>query len=198
MTTSQGLSAGKGGGSPVEPSSDVHGSSTRTRESPGPDVAAITGSTAATPPATVLDISRRGDADLDAPTGATEHSPAPGMTGRGVIVTSLLASVGFVALDLTLTGALTIFFDLAFVVICLVGAMAVNRKDLFTASVLAPLAFGGVVAVVAIASPTTFSAVGGFGKAFPTGLAAHAGGLVAGYGLALATVSSRAFAPRRS
>ena len=83
------------------------------------------------------------------------------------------------------------FFGLWFVVICLVGAMAVRRQDLFTAGVLAPLLFGGLIAVVSLLAPTTFSEVGGFGKVYPTGLTAHAGALVAGYGVALLTVACR-------
>ena len=69
--------------------------------------------------------------------------------------------------DFALTGGLSMFFDLWFVVICLVGAMAVRRQDLFTAGVLAPLLFGGLIAVISLVAPATFSEVGGFGKVFP-------------------------------
>lgn len=122
---------------------------------------------------------------------ATEYSTLPGMPGRGIIVTSLLGSGACVGLDFALTGGLTMFFDLCFVVICLIGAMGVRRRDLFTTGVLAPLAFGGTIAVIAIVSPTTFSAGGDFGTVFPTGLTAHAGALVAGYAVALVTVAGR-------
>ena len=48
------------------------------------------------------------------------------------------------------------FFDLCFVVVCLVGAMAVRRHDLFTAGVLPPLVFAAVIAVVSVLAPPTF------------------------------------------
>lgn len=120
-----------------------------------------------------------------------DYATQPGLPGRGVIVASAAASLGVVLLDFALTGRLSMFFDLWFVVICLVGAMAVRRQDLFTTGVLAPLLFGALIALISLVAPTTFSDVGGFGKVFPTGLTAHAGALVAGYGVALLTVGGR-------
>lgn len=119
-----------------------------------------------------------------------------GVPGRGVIVLSTAAAVLVVALDFALTGGLSMFFDLWFVVICLVGAMAVRRKDLFTAGVLAPLLFGGLIAAISLVSPSTFSETGGFATVFPTGLTEHAGALVAGYGIAMLTVACRLSARR--
>ena len=122
---------------------------------------------------------------------AGDYAAQPGLPGRGLIVMSLAAAVGVVLADFALTGGLSMFFDLWFVVICLVGAMAVRRRDLFTAGVLAPLMFGGLIAAISLVAPATFSEVGGFGKVFPTGLTAHAGALVAGYAIALLTVGGR-------
>jgi hypothetical protein len=129
------------------------------------------------------------------PRVATEYT-SPGMPARGVIVLSAGSAVGCAALDLALTGGLTIFFDLCFIVVCLVGAMGVRRRDLFTAGVLAPLVLAGVVAVVTAIAPDTFAITGGVSKAFLSGLAQHAGALVAGYGLALATIAGRVTASR--
>jgi hypothetical protein len=123
-------------------------------------------------------------------------TPFPGVPGRGVIVLSSAAAVFIVLLDFALTGGLTMFFDLCFVVICLVGAMAVRRKDLFTTGVMAPLLFGGLIAAISLAAPSTFAETGGFGTVFPTGLTEHAGALVAGYGVALLTVACRLSARR--
>jgi hypothetical protein len=95
-----------------------------------------------------------------------------------------------------MSGTLTMFFDLCFVTACLIGAMAIRRSDLFTAGVLAPLAFAAVVLVVAVAVDGAFVASGSLSKAFFTGLAAHAGALVAGYGVALAVVGGRVAAAR--
>jgi hypothetical protein len=122
---------------------------------------------------------------------SAEYVSQPGIPGRGVIAMSIAAAVAVVLLDFALTGGLSMFFDLWFVVVCLVGAMAVRRQDLFTTGVLAPLLFGGLIAAISVLAPATFSDVGGFGKVFPTGLTAHAGALVAGYGVALLTVGGR-------
>jgi len=121
-----------------------------------------------------------------------DYATQPGLPGRGVIVGSTAAAAGVILLDFTLTGGLSMFFGLWFVVICLIGAMAVRRQDLFTTGVLAPLLFGALIALISLVAPSTFSDVGGFGKVFPTGLTAHAGALVAGYGVALLTVGARA------
>lgn len=127
----------------------------------------------------------------------TKAAPASdGMLGRGVIVLSSAAAVLAVLTDFLLTGGLSMYFDLWFVVICLVGAMAVRKRDLFTAGVLAPLLFGALIALVSLVAPSTFAAGGGFGKVFPTGLTEHAAALVAGYGVALFVVACRLNAKR--
>jgi len=114
------------------------------------------------------------------------------------VVIGTFVALGLVALtDFALTGGLTIYFDLWFVVVCLIGAMSVRSRDLFTAGVLAPLAFGAVIAVVAVLAPHTFSEVGGFGKVFPTGLTQHAAALVSGYAVALLIVGGRMASDRR-
>ena len=64
------------------------------------------------------------------------------MPGRGVIVVTSVATAATAILDFALTGGLSYFFDLTFVVICLVAAMAVRGHDLFTTGVLPPIAFG--------------------------------------------------------
>jgi len=124
------------------------------------------------------------------------YSAAPGVPARGVIVLSLLAAVLCAAADCGLTGSLTMFFDLCFVTVCLVGAMAVRRQDLFTAGVLAPLVFAVVVFLVAVGVADAFVVGGSTSRAFFTGLAAHAGALVSGYGVALAVVGGRVAARR--
>jgi hypothetical protein len=124
------------------------------------------------------------------------YSAAPGVPARGVIVLSLLAGMLCAAADCGLTGSLTMFFDLCFITVCLVGAMAVRREDLFTAGVLAPLVFAAVVFLVAVGVADAFVVGGSTSRAFFTGLAAHAGALVSGYGVALAVVGGRVAARR--
>jgi len=134
------------------------------------------------------------DAQDDIP--AQLYSSAPGIPARGVVLVSALATVGCAGLNLALTGRLTIFFDLCFVVVALTSAMSVLRRDLFTVGVLPPLLFAAVVGGVALTAPETFVATGTTSKAFLTGLAAHAVGLVAAYGVALAVVICRVIADK--
>lgn len=145
---------------------------------------------------TDVDDEIRGDADDPAHGRVSEYTAMPGIPGRGVCILSLVAVVACAGLDLALTSAITMFFDLCFVTVCLVAAMAVRRRDLFTTGVLPPLLFAAVVGVVAVTSPDTFVQVGGGFKAFMTGLAVHAPALVAGYAVALITVGSRVSASR--
>lgn len=127
-----------------------------------------------------------------APARSTVYASLPGMPGRGVVLVTGLATGSTAVADFALTGGLSYFFDLTFVVICLVAAMAVRGHDLFTTGVLPPLAFGATMAVVTLVAPETFVAQGGLSKTFLTGLTSHAGALVFGYGTALATVAGRA------
>jgi hypothetical protein len=121
-----------------------------------------------------------------------DHSAAEGLSGRALILTTALAAGGCALLDLALTdGRMTFFFDLCFVVICLVGTMAVRRQDLFTAGVLPPLVFAAVIAIVAFVAPQAFESAPGVNRVFLSGLAGHAGGLVGGYAVALLAVAAR-------
>lgn len=130
------------------------------------------------------------------PSRVGEYTAMPGIPGRGVCLLTIVAAGSCAVLDLALTRGITLFFDLCFVTICLVAAMSVRRRDLFTTGVMPPLIFAAVVGVVAALSPGTFVAFGGASKAFMTGLAQHAPGLVAGYAVALLTVGSRVSASR--
>jgi hypothetical protein len=137
------------------------------------------------------------DDEYDAePSMVGEYTAMPGIPGRGVCLLTIVAVGGCALADLALTRGISLFFDLCFVTICLVAAMSVRRRDLFTTGVMPPLVFAAVIGVVAALSPGTFVAFGGASKAFMTGLAQHAPGLVAGYAVALLTVGSRVSASR--
>jgi uncharacterized protein DUF6542 len=127
---------------------------------------------------------------------ATEYTAAAGTPGRGVILSTAIATAACAVLDLAVVGRLSFFFDVSFVVICLVAAMAVRPRDLFTAAVLPPLAFAAAIGGVAYFWPQAVLAGSSLGRTFLTGLAAHAYGLVGGYGAALVTVAARAYARR--
>jgi Domain of unknown function (DUF6542) len=121
-----------------------------------------------------------------------DASAGQGLTGRALVLTTTVAAGGCAVLDLMLTsGRMTFFFDLCFVVISLVAAMAVRRADLFTAGVLPPLLFAAVIAAVTVIAPQAFESASGASQVFLTGLANHAPGLVGGYAAALLAVAAR-------
>jgi hypothetical protein len=136
--------------------------------------------------------------DSDDAAATTEYGTAEGTPGRGIIVSTALASAALAVLDLALVGRLSLFFDLSFVVVCLVAAMAVRPRDFFTAAVLPPLAFAGTIAGVALLWPDTIASGVGYISTFLTGLATHALGLVFGYGVALLTVGARFYGHGRT
>jgi hypothetical protein len=124
--------------------------------------------------------------------GRSHESATDGLTSRALVLGTSVAVGGCALLDLALTaGRMTFFFDLCFVVICLLGTMAVRRADLFTAGVLPPLMFAAVIAVVAIVAPHAFESAPGVNKVFLSGLASHAFGLIGGYAVALLAVAAR-------
>lgn len=117
---------------------------------------------------------------------------AAGLSGRGLVMFAALGIGGCALLNMVLTGGrVTFFFDLCFVVLCLTGTMAVSRRDLFTAGVLPPLAYGAAIAVLAVAAPHAFDTSASVDRVFLTGLADHAAGLVGGYVLALLAIAAR-------
>lgn len=119
--------------------------------------------------------------------------------GRQVVVLSTLAAVGVAALNVALTARLSLFFDLTFVVICLVAALAVRPRDLFLVGVMPPLLMLAVVVVLAVlARPAVAEPVDGAVQAVVTGLAHHAGGLAGGFLLALGVLALRQAGSRDS
>jgi hypothetical protein len=171
------------------------------------DEGTATGAAAAPAPVGSSAYSWRSDEATDGTggqhTGASEattthYSASAGTPGRGIIVSAALASAALAVLDLALVGRLSLFFDLSFVVVCLVAGMAIRIRDLFTAAVLPPLVFGGVIAGVALLWPDTIAPHLGLVSTILAGLAHHALALIFGYGVALLTVASRVYARRRT
>lgn len=126
---------------------------------------------------------------------ATLYASGPGLPARGVLLTTAAAAAACVGIDFALTGALGFFFDLCFVVICLVAAMAAAPRALFTVGVMPPMVFAAAISVVAVIAPRTI-ADGSFSTVFLTGLAEHAGPLCAAYAVALVVACARGLALR--
>jgi hypothetical protein len=138
------------------------------------------------------------DTDVVEPSSGTLYETGPGLPSRGLVVVSGAAVAAFAGLDVVLTGGIGFFFDLCLVVLCLVIAMAAAPRALFTAAVLPPLVFGALVAVLAVAAPTTVASVatGSVSRVFLTGLAEHAVPLCIGYAVTLLVASARGIAHR--
>jgi hypothetical protein len=119
--------------------------------------------------------------------------------GRQVVTLSTLAALAVAWLNVGLSGRLSLFFDLTFVVLCLVAALAVRPRDFFVVGVLPPLLMLGVMTMLAMADRGAVAdEVDGLVQAVVSGLAHHAGGLVAGYALTLAVLALRQVALRNS
>jgi len=118
--------------------------------------------------------------------------------GRLVAVVSAAAAVGVMALDLALTDRVSLFFDLCFVTICVAAALGVRPRDMFVVGVLPPLLMLGIVLTVAVTDTGAIAEPDdGLVQALVSGLAHHAGALVAGYGLTLAILAARQSFVRR-
>jgi hypothetical protein len=119
--------------------------------------------------------------------------------GGQVAALTLVASLAVAWGNLALTSRLTLFFDLTFVVLCLMAALAVRPRDFFVVGVLPPVALLITIAVLAtLARPSVADEGDSLVQAVVSGLAHHAGALVAGYALALGILALRQVALRNA
>jgi hypothetical protein len=116
-----------------------------------------------------------------------------GVTPGGEVVALSSALVLTAAtIEISMVGHLRLFFDLCFVVICLVAAALVRPHDFFTVGVLPPLLMFGTMVIVALNGPKVIAAPhDGVVQAVITGLAHHSLGLFAGYAVCLAVLLAR-------
>jgi len=112
--------------------------------------------------------------------------------GRQVIVLGLACTLTAVVVDLAIDERLSLLFDLCFVVLCLVLALAVRPSDFFVVGVLPPLLMVAVFTLLGVVAP---GAVGhpndSVIQAVVSGLATHSGALVVGYAVCLGTLALR-------
>ena len=112
--------------------------------------------------------------------------------GRQVVVLGVAAALSALALDLVLGNGLGWFFDVCFVALCAVLALAVRPSDFFTVGVLPPLLMVGVMALLEMTRPAVLGhPQDGAVQSVVTGLADHSGALVTGYLLTLMTLAVR-------
>ncbi|TIC85814.1 hypothetical protein E8D34_11940 [Nocardioides sp. GY 10113] len=113
-------------------------------------------------------------------------------TGRDVVSLSVALIGTALVIDLALSEVLGIFFDLAFVTICLGAALAVRHRDFFAIGTLPPLAMVAAVALVALTEPAAVADPrDGAVQATLSGLTHHSIALVCGYGLCLGALGVR-------
>jgi len=119
--------------------------------------------------------------------------------GRQVVGLAVVACVVAVGLDVLLSDRLGLFFDLVFVLVCVAAGLAVRPRDFFMVGVLPPLLMFGTVLVLAMADRGAVAEeIDGPIQAVVSGLAHHAGSLVAGYALTLAILALRQVALRNA
>ena len=113
--------------------------------------------------------------------------------GRAVVALGFATTMTAVTIDVVLVGRLTMFFDLAFVALCLALAALVRRGDFWTVGLLPPLLMLAVFTFLALVAQDTIadprdSTV----QAVVSGVAHHSAALVAGYALCLGGLAWRA------
>lgn len=100
---------------------------------------------------------------------------------------STMAAV--VLFDLALTGRLSLFFDLCFVLVALVGALVAREDAWLVAAWQPPVLMGLTVAMLALVEPTAVVQTHhAFASTLLAGLAHHAAALVAGHLSALVAI----------
>jgi len=125
-----------------------------------------------------------------------EEGRHPGGVVAPVAALSLLVVV---LLDLLVVDGLSLFFDIAFVLVCAGAALAVRPREFFVIGVFPPLLMAGTVVVLALLSRSSVAdPADGFLQAVVSGLAHHAGTLVLGYLLTLALLALRQVAIRNA
>ena len=118
-----------------------------------------------------------------------EEGREPGNEVAALLVALLLTAT---VLDLLLSHPLGLFFDLAFVTLCVGAALAVRPADFFVVGVLPPLAMLATVLLLAIAEPDAVANPhDGVVQATVSGLSRHGVALVTGYFLCLGLLAVR-------
>jgi hypothetical protein len=109
-----------------------------------------------------------------------------------VVALGLALTLTVVALDVGVGGRVGLFFDVAFVAVCLAAALLVRPDDFFTVGVLPPLVMLAVFVLLAASHPAAIADPDdGVVQAVISGLSHHAVALGVGYGLCLICLAVR-------
>ncbi len=120
-------------------------------------------------------------------------------TGRLVGCASATAALLVVLLNLVSAGRIGLFFDLSFVLVCVVAALAIRPAEFFLVGVLPPLLMAGTITVLAVLDRSSVADErDGMVQAVVSGLAHHVTALLIGYALTLAILAVRQVALRNA
>jgi hypothetical protein len=109
-----------------------------------------------------------------------------------VVALGLALSLSVVVLDVGIGGRVGLFFDLAFVAVCLMVALLVRPEDFFTVGVLPPLIMLTVLVLVGTWQRVAIASDGdGLLRAVVTGLSHHSVALGVGYAACLICLAIR-------
>ena len=109
-----------------------------------------------------------------------------------MVALGLALTLTVVVLDLSIGGRIGLFFDLAFVAVCLTVALLVRPQDFFTVGVLPPLIMLTVFVLVGISHRVAIARDGdSLAQAVITGLSHHAVALGVGYAACLLCLAVR-------
>lgn len=118
--------------------------------------------------------------------------------GRQVVALGLAVALTAVAVDMSLVGRISLFFDLCFVALCVALALAVRPTDFFTVGVLPPMLMVAVFTLLGLTRPALIADPGdGVVQAVVSGLSRHSVALVIGYLLCLGGLAMRQRVGRR-
>jgi hypothetical protein len=109
-----------------------------------------------------------------------------------MVALGLALALTVAALDVGIGGRVGLFFDLAFVGVCVIVALLVRPADFFTVGVLPPLILLAVFLVLGISHRVAIAPGDrGLAQAVITGLAQHAVALAVGYAACLLCLAIR-------
>ncbi|MGH3508824.1 MAG: DUF6542 domain-containing protein [Nocardioidaceae bacterium] len=119
--------------------------------------------------------------------------------GRRVALVASVASLAVIAVDLVITHHITLWYDVAFLAICVGAALGVRPRDFFVVGVFPPLLMAGTMLAVALVDRSAVADKGdGIIQGVISGLAHHSTALVIGYALTLMILALRRVALRNA
>lgn len=113
--------------------------------------------------------------------------------GRQLVALGLAVGLTAVAVDVFLVGRVSLFFDLAFVTLCLGLAALVKLSDFFVVALLPPTIMLVVFTLVALVAPEALADEGdSFTQVLVSGMVRHSWALLVGFVVCLGWLGFRA------